>query len=95
MFDVNVAGTASVMKHMMPLVLDSNEKKVRMRVRLSVERVDPDGMMRLLLSTQSLPPSPLRQVIGITTKMASLEEAPTDKPYISAPYRITKAAENM
>lgn len=27
MFDVNVAGTASVMKHMVPLVLDSNEKK--------------------------------------------------------------------
>lgn len=28
MFDVNVAGTASVMKHMLPLVIDSNEKKV-------------------------------------------------------------------
>lgn len=62
------------------------------------------------------------QVVGITTKMASLEEAPTDKvgrhtketgtrrfrlifhlfylidsskQYISAPYRLTKAAENM
>ncbi len=34
-------------------------------------------------------------MIGVTTKMASLEEAPTDKPYLSAPYRITKAAENM
>lgn len=31
MFDVNVAGTASVMKHMIPLVLDSNEKKVSPR----------------------------------------------------------------
>lgn len=33
MFDVNVAGTASVMKHMMPLVIDSNEKKVFCRCR--------------------------------------------------------------
>jgi hypothetical protein len=61
MFDVNVCGTASIMKHMLPLVLESHEKKV----------------------------------IGVTTKMASLEEATTDKPYISAGYRITKAAENM
>jgi len=28
MFCVNVAGTASIMKNMMPLVLESNEKKV-------------------------------------------------------------------
>ncbi len=61
MFDVNVAGTASIMKHMLPLVLESHEKKV----------------------------------IGITSKMGSIEEAIGDKPYISAPYRITKAAENM
>ena len=61
MFDVNVCGTASIMKHMLPLVLESHEKKV----------------------------------IGVTTKMASLEEATSDKPYISAGYRITKAAENM
>lgn len=61
MFDVNVCGTACVMKHMLPLVLESHEKKV----------------------------------IGVTTKMASLEEATADKPYISAGYRITKAAENM
>jgi len=61
MFDVNVCGTASIMKHMLPLVLESHEKKV----------------------------------IGVTTKMASLEEGTSDKPYISAGYRITKAAENM
>lgn len=61
MFEVNVCGTASVIKHMLPLVLESHEKKV----------------------------------IGVTTNMASLEEATADKPYISAGYRITKAAENM
>jgi hypothetical protein len=42
MFDVNVAGTASVLKHMMPLVLDSNEKKARVNLRdQSISRSHP------------------------------------------------------
>lgn len=34
------------------------------------------------------------QVVAISTKMGSLSAA-GKKPYLSAPYRITKAAENM
>jgi NAD(P)-dependent dehydrogenase (short-subunit alcohol dehydrogenase family) len=61
LLDVNVCGTASVVKHMLPLVQESQEKKV----------------------------------VGVTSKMGSMEEAMGDKPYLSAGYRVSKAAENM